>query len=117
MKNVLDKLSPEEFFICPNCDLEFLPYPIAIKKIEAMRENTDFNISFHPAKILVKNIMLDRVMAQHSNKNVICNPFVSHSDYGCLILGIFSRNLPSVYCINYSIMQFRSYINNFFILS
>ena len=41
VKNVLDKLSPEEFFICPNCDLEFLPYPIAIKKIEAIREISD----------------------------------------------------------------------------
>jgi 5-methyltetrahydropteroyltriglutamate--homocysteine methyltransferase len=38
---LIDKLSPEDFFICPNCDLEFLPYSIAIKKIKTMREISD----------------------------------------------------------------------------
>lgn len=41
VNNLIDKLSLKDFFICPNCDLEFLPYPIAIKKINIMREISD----------------------------------------------------------------------------
>jgi len=41
LNGLVDKLSLEDFFICPNCDLEFLPYPIAIKKIKIMREISD----------------------------------------------------------------------------
>jgi len=28
----------EDIFLCPNCDLEFLPYPVAEKKVQLISE-------------------------------------------------------------------------------
>lgn len=33
---IRDELEPKDLFICPNCDLEYLPYPIAEKKVQVL---------------------------------------------------------------------------------
>jgi 5-methyltetrahydropteroyltriglutamate--homocysteine methyltransferase len=35
---VTEKVNPKELFICPNCGLEFLPYPVAEKKVHILSE-------------------------------------------------------------------------------
>ena len=37
VKMVLEKFTLREFFLCPNCDLEFLPSQVAIKKLELLK--------------------------------------------------------------------------------
>ncbi len=36
--NSIKRLKLKNFFICPNCDFDFLPYPVAEKKIEILRK-------------------------------------------------------------------------------
>jgi len=33
---IRDELEPKDLFICPNCDLEYLPYPVAEKKVQVL---------------------------------------------------------------------------------
>jgi 5-methyltetrahydropteroyltriglutamate--homocysteine methyltransferase len=35
---VIERLTLQEFYLCPNCDLDFLPYAIAKKKVEILTE-------------------------------------------------------------------------------
>ncbi len=37
VNRVVKKLALKEFFICPNIDLEFLPYSVSLKKLELLR--------------------------------------------------------------------------------
>ena len=36
--NLIKRLKLKNFYICPNCDFDFLPYPVAEKKIEILRK-------------------------------------------------------------------------------
>jgi len=37
VSNLIKKLKLKNFFVCPNCDLDFLPQPIAEKKVEILK--------------------------------------------------------------------------------
>jgi len=36
ISRVAEKLNPKDLFLCPNCDLEFLPYTVAEKKLQLL---------------------------------------------------------------------------------
>ncbi len=38
VKMIIERLNLKRFFLCPNCDFDFLPYPVAEKKIKLLRD-------------------------------------------------------------------------------